>query len=297
MKARVKARFLLVLTAILWGTSFPVIRYGLIYLPTFTFLTLRFSLATLILALWIIASRKGRALTAMLRDRFVIFTGVLNALGYAFQFIGQNYTYATNASLLINTSPIFTAITAHFILDEKMNKLRGGAILLAFIGSAIIIIESYGRALTFGALGDFLCLLAGFFWGIYVTYSKKLAHEETDDVILLSSWFAITTILAVPFSIIEIATQPIKIETIAIAVIFYVAIACTVVAFSLWFIALKIMEASTSSAYFILEILVSAILESIMFKTTITYTTITGAILVVTGVYLTDLFYKTEYQF
>ncbi len=294
MDKRLKARLMLILTAIFWGTSFPIIRLGLLYLPTFTFLTLRFSLATTIIATWIFFNKKGNQLVSTLKDKFVIFTGILNGLGYMFQFLGQNFTYATNAALLINTSPIFTAISAHYILDEKMNKYRGGAITLAFAGSAIIIIESYGRALTFGAIGDLLCLMGGFVWGIYVTYSKKLAHEETDNFILLSSWFAITALMALPLASIETLLYGVEISLVALLIVTYVAITCTVAAFALWFKSLETMEASTSSAYFILEIVVATILESIIFQTVITVITVIGATLVIVGVYLTDKFYEAH---
>ncbi|MEX0567637.1 MAG: EamA family transporter, partial [Candidatus Njordarchaeota archaeon] len=61
----------------------------------------------------------------------------------------------------------------------------------------------------------------------------------------------------------------------------------------LWFKALKMLGASTTSSYFMVEVIISASLEYVLFRIFITSYMIIGTILIVCGVYLTDRFYQS----
>ncbi len=285
------ARGLILLSGVFWGTSFPVIRLGLIYFGSFIFLFLRFLIAVVLLVPLLYFWGK-RGFLELLRDRFVVFTGVLNALGYLFQFIGQNYTYASNAALFINTSPIFTAISAHYVLRERLTVKRILAIVLAFVGAFIIIVDSYGRSFTLSVLGDFLCLLSGLSWGIYITYSKKIA-DRGDQLMLVASWFVITAVFTFPFAVYDVFLGNYEFNLLSVSIIVYTSVVCTVLAFLSWFKGLSVLEASTSSVYFMVEILISMVLEYLMFGTVFTLFMLLGAGLVILGVYLTDRFYES----
>ena len=148
-----------------------------------------------------IASSKKSQLTAMLHNKFIVLTGIMNALGYLLQFIGQKYTYASNASLFVNTIPIFTAISAHFLLNEHLDSKRISTILITFLGAGIIILSNSNMELTFSAIGDILCLIAGAVWGLYVTLSKKAVDNVSENIVLITAWFIIASIVGLPFAV------------------------------------------------------------------------------------------------
>ena len=281
------ARAMIILSAVLWGTSFPVIRMGLQYISPILFLFLRFSLATMILLIVLFA----KGVRPSLRDigGLVGLTGVLNAVAYALQFVGQKFTYATNAALMINTSPIFTAIFAHFLLEEKLTKPRAGAIILTFLGASIVILGS-SSALKLRVIGDIICLAAGAIWGLYVAEAKRLREKGIDELELLFIWFLFVAILGGVASPLEKPRILLNIQ--AIFAVVYTAIMCTVLPFLLWYKALRSLEASSSSNYFMLEIVVSALAEAIFLGLDINMLMVLGAILIVVGVYLTDYFYR-----
>lgn len=281
------ARAMIILSAVLWGTSFPVIRMGLQYISPILFLFLRFSLATMILLIVLFA----KGVRPGLRDigGLVGLTGVLNAVAYALQFVGQKFTYATNAALMINTSPIFTAIFAHFLLEEKLTKPRAGAIILTFLGASIVILGS-SSALKLRVIGDIICMAAGAIWGLYVAEAKRLREKGIDELELLFIWFLFVAILGGVASPLEKPRILLNIQ--AIFAVVYTAIMCTVLPFLLWYKALRSLEASSSSNYFMLEIVVSALAEAIFLGLDINMLMVLGAILIVVGVYLTDYFYR-----
>ncbi len=280
------ARAMIILSAVLWGTSFPVIRVGLMFMSPIVFLFLRFSLATLIL--FSILLIRGIRLSPRRMGGLVGLAGIMNAFANALQFVGQKYTYATNAALMINTSPIFTAISAHFLIEERLTKERIGAIAITFIGAGMVILGS-ATTLKLRILGDLICLLAGAIWGIYVTEAKKIRESSFDELELLAIWFLYVAVLGglvLPFEKIYFSMS-----IIAMFAVIYTAVMCTVLPFLLWYKALRILEASTSSNYFMLEIVVSAVVEMVFIGLLVTPTMIMGAIMIIIGVYLTDYFY------
>ena len=248
---RSTARLMIITSAVIWGTSFPVIRFGLNYISPGLFLFLRFLTASIMLLL--VARLIGETVDlSVLTNKYVAYTSILNGLGYAFQFLGQKFTYATNAAILINTSPIFTAVFAHFLLNERLSKIRIFAVFVAFIGAALMLIPQSKNSLSFGSLGDLLCLVAGLVWGLYVAESKKLVGGQYKPMDLLFSWFVYTSFIGFIISIFEGSSLEMSISLVFVLI--YVALFCTILAFLLWFKSLEVLEASTSSAYFMLEI-------------------------------------------
>lgn len=280
------ARAMIILSAILWGTSFPVIRVGLMFMSPIVFLFLRFSLATLIL--FSILLIRGIRLDPRRMGGLIGLAGIMNAFAYALQFIGQKYTYATNAALMINTSPIFTAISAHFLIKERLTKERIGAIAITFVGAGMVILGS-ATTLKLRILGDLICLLAGAIWGIYVTEAKKIRESSFDELELLAIWFLYVAVLG--GLVLPLEKIYFSMSIIAMFAVIYTAVMCTVLPFLLWYKALRILEASTSSNYFMLEIIVSAAVEIVFIGLLVTPMMIIGAIMIIIGVYLTDYFY------
>src|SRR2546425_5451743 len=85
-----------IIAGLLFGTSVPVIKLGLDFIPPDTFVTLRFSFASAL----IIFLLKGRGWVQrdLFRSRQIWIIGFINALGYVLQFQGQLITSSSNAA-------------------------------------------------------------------------------------------------------------------------------------------------------------------------------------------------------
>lgn len=62
------------------------------------------------------------------------------------------YTSATNASLLISISPIFTTVFAIFLKQEKFSSQLIGSII-AFGGAALVLVAGHSLASSFTGMG------------------------------------------------------------------------------------------------------------------------------------------------
>lgn len=254
----------MVTAAIIWGTSFPIGRFGVLYSDPLAFVIVRFSIASLILMPYIFHNLKKSEISLNLR--WMLILGATNAFSYAFQYLGLEITTASKTSVIINSYVIVVAILAHFMLNERLNIKQIFGILIGVIG--IIMMFSNGNPLALFEnpnIGDFFCLLASISWGIYIVYTRKVMREQasspivTGVVLIETGLFLQGAWLLIPEPMTAIAL-PIE----AILAVVYLAIVCTIFAFLLYNYALKQLGATTSSVYTLLEI-VSAVIISIIF--------------------------------
>jgi len=287
------ARLLTLLAALMWGTSFVAIRWGLQYIPSMVFVFLRFSVATLMFIPIILLLEKNESkLKDALKDRTLVFLSLFNALGFVFQFAGQELTIATNAALLVNTNAIMVAILSYIFLREKLRRIGILGVFLASFGTVLLLTQgNIGYLFTKYFIGDLLCLLSGLSWAFYIVLSKKaVISEKYHPMLIVFVWILYTSLFTFPLALFQIIISGFIITKEGAMAILYTASFCTTFAFIFWYVGLQRLEATTSSVYFLIEILITAILETIIFGETLyTFFRIMGGLLIIVGIVLTDI--------
>lgn len=250
------------LAAVLWGTSFPVIRIGLEQggAAPLTFVTLRFVLAVLVLAPFALA-RHAREVWAFLRRPAVWGVAVFNAAGYALQFLAQDRTTASKTSLLVDINAVFVAVVSVILLRERLGRGIWIALGVGVAGAALLSTGGSLEAVRFSNrefVGDALALAAGIVWAFsfvgikHLLDTAPLAHHVAFTTALLTMT---TLLLAVPALVFE-GFGPMG-GPVAWASIAYLAVFSTSVAFLLWQYGLQEFSATVSSIVLLLEILVA----------------------------------------
>lgn len=226
------------------------------------FIFLRFAIAAPIMLC--VAKALGRNLTPLLKSRAIWMIGLLNAVGFLCQFIGQEYTEASVAAILVNMSVIFAAVGGVIFLGERLGVSKATGIALAVGGSVLIATNGDLASVAGGeALGDALYLVAALSWGGYIVYSKKKTDETNWDPLAAAACIvAVTAVLALPPALTS-SSEP-QLSTGSAMAVVYTAIINTVVPFALYQQGLKYLSASSSGVMLILEILV-AVLISVAF--------------------------------
>src|SRR3989441_4935361 len=85
-----------IFAGLLFGTSVPVIKLGLYFIPPNTFVTLRFLFASALIVF--LLQGRGWVQKDLFRSRQIWIIGFINALGYVLQFQGQLITSSSNAA-------------------------------------------------------------------------------------------------------------------------------------------------------------------------------------------------------
>ncbi len=180
-------------TIAIWSTAFVGNKVLLAYLTPIEIMTDRFVLAYG--ALLVIYPRWQ--LPRSWRDEFFFF--VLGALGIFVYFLFENfalkYTQAINVGLFMGAIPLFTAILAHFIIDDEhfSRKLLIGFIL-AMTGMGMILFEGHRFELRFR--GDMLALLGAITFALYSALLKRApAGYHTIEITRRSFFYGLVLML------------------------------------------------------------------------------------------------------
>lgn len=183
-------------TVLLWASAFAAIRAALEHFSAGHLTALRLLVAAT--ALGAVAAARGVRLPAA-RDLPAI-AAVAFAGMTAYQLLlnaGEETVPAGTAALLVNVSPVFTAIAASMLLHERMTPLRWAGVATACAGASLIAVAGRdGLALERGAL---LVLGAAAAQAAFFVGQKPLLRRYKS--LELTSWaMALGALMAMPFA-------------------------------------------------------------------------------------------------
>ena len=120
---RWQMEWLLVSVALVWGANYTIGKYGVAFMSSIQFNSLRFLVASPVLLL--ITFIMERSLRIERKDWLrLVAVGIVGTTMYQTMFmLSVKYTSATNASLLIAMSPIFTGILAVLHKQERFSSV------------------------------------------------------------------------------------------------------------------------------------------------------------------------------
>ncbi len=281
-----RASLYLIASSFLWGTSFPAIKLGLNdnFSPLwFLFLRNIIALAVSFVIFYRFIDFKR------LFTKYVFILGLFNSLAYIFQFVGQKYTYSSNAVLIVHTLFVSVAIISYIFLKEEMGVGKIAAILFAFFG--IFIISTHGSLkISSVSKGDLILLGAPFFWGAFIVLSKHLLVGGISEEFLLVAinfWTTITLFPTLAF------TKP-QFGLKLISLSLYLAVFCSVLPFILYLKALNVKEPTTTSIWTLLEVVFGVFFSFILLGEKVGFYMITGALFIGSGILLSEKHWKLE---
>ena len=103
---------------------------------------------------------------------FPLFAGIFTAFDFAFWNSSLKYTTAANATLLGNTSPLWVALFAFFILREKLRSTFWFGLIIALAGAALVMGSDFLLHPTLG-LGDLMASAAAIFYASYQLTTQR----------------------------------------------------------------------------------------------------------------------------
>ncbi|UXR78334.1 MULTISPECIES: DMT family transporter [unclassified Staphylococcus] len=162
-------------TITLWASAFPVIKVALQDFEAVHLSTLRLVIASMMMLL--IASIKKLSFPDVKDIPHILFLGFCGfAVYHTTLSIGEKYVSAGIASLLVSTTPIFSAILAACFLKDSFPMVAWIGSIIAFLGVALISLAN-DTSLTSLVWGILLILIASFSESIYFTFQKSLLEK------------------------------------------------------------------------------------------------------------------------
>ncbi|MCK6577806.1 MAG: DMT family transporter [Anaerolineae bacterium] len=274
--------------AAIWGGMYVVSDLVLPVIPPFTLLSIRLTMAVVVL---LGVARAGGIAIAIPRRRQIELLGV-GLIGFGVsvgaQFVGTDRSTAVNGSLITSASPAFILIFAALLLREKLTLRRIAAVVLATVGVIIIIDLANADFSSDTFFGDIALAVAALTWGLYSVLVRAVSLRAHADTTIVTVYGLIGgLILTLPASAVELSARPIgEITPPVILGILYLGVVSTAAAMWLWSRAFALVDASVASLYFFAQPLVGALLSVILLSQPMTTSLWVGSLLILLGVLL-----------
>jgi drug/metabolite transporter (DMT)-like permease len=188
--------FMLLAANLMWASQFVMVKLVQEQMGPLFAVTFPIALSALMLIFLVRREPKTKRIRGDIRD-FILLGIAGQLVAQLFITWGVRFAPASDAALLALILPVSTAIMAHFILGEHMNRIRWISFGLALLGVlACSGVDwktlDFGRGYFGGNILIFLSILGSAF---YNTYSKKVLERYSPLQVLLYSYYALLIVL------------------------------------------------------------------------------------------------------
>ncbi len=289
-----KGLLAILLTVLIWGSSFAVVKIGLQEIEPLMLTLLRALFASIFLMSIILLRREQKVFLKAVKTDWKYFL-VLGLIGITLfgllQNVGIKYTSSALAGILQNTNPLFILVLSGIFLKEIITKNKILGLVTGFLGVCFIVfvgtdIKELFSSETF--LGNVLIIASALSWAIYSILNKRV-FKKYSPLHLTSIAYIFGTILLIPAVLIFSSVADLsELSLKSWLIILYLGITCSAIAFFSWNYALSKMDASKASAFlYLIPVIAIFIGWAFMGEEVSTYALL-GSGLVLGGVYLTE---------
>jgi drug/metabolite transporter (DMT)-like permease len=197
---------LLILLSILWGGAFFFTGVAVKELPVLTIVFARVSIAALTLFVFMKISGVKFPTAPNILIAFLVMGLINNVIPFFLIVSGQTVVGSGLASVLNGTTPLFTALVAHFATSdtaERMGPRRVVGILSGIVGVGILLapkIEEVGFSGS-EVLGQLAILAAALSYGVAAVYGRRFAKAGIPSMAAAAGQVSGSSLIILPFAL------------------------------------------------------------------------------------------------
>ncbi len=271
------AEGMLLLTAMIWGSGFVVMKTALDDMPIHFLLGMRFIIAAACMLVFV-SKRLIRQTRADIIRGCVL--GLVMYAAYATQTYGLMYTTAGQNAFLTSIYVVMVPLIVYACGRTRPPAMQMGAAVLCLIGISLLTLSGGFHM----GIGNALSLLCGVLFAVHIVLVDRFT-PKTDTLVLTSMQFVVCGILGLGSSML-FETAPTGLHNGAIVSIAYLAIVCTLVALTMQNIGIRYADASHASLIMGMEALFGAAFGSIFLREVITLRIFLGSALILCSIVL-----------
>jgi drug/metabolite transporter (DMT)-like permease len=283
-RGKIKGIFFLVLTTILWGTSFSFIKLSVEEISGFSYTFYRGLISILILTILLAAKHARQGIDA---KSFIkgLYTGVAYTTGLLLQGLGTQYVTPSTSAFITGLNTVHVHLYAGF-LARKYGLTHAVSLVLAISG--LYILTSPQNS---GGLGEILVFMGSISWAAQIILVSK--YSDSSMLEYLYGMFTPTLFLAPYVFIVENGGE---LSLNAIAYLAYLAVACSLGATYFQVKGQKYVTASSAAIIFLLEPVFALIFSLVMGLEDLVLYKLVGGGLIVIATYITTIGELKEYN-
>jgi drug/metabolite transporter (DMT)-like permease len=268
---------------ILFGTAAIFIR--LISINVFSIALWRLIIASAVLIIIILILRTKLTISLISNNlKHFLVLGMLLGTHFILFVSAVKDTTILNATVLVNTTPLFSVIISTFLYHLKPSKMAIAGMALSFFGASFIAYGDVGRGETASLIGDLEATLAAVAEGFYLNYGRekrsKLSLLPTMLFIYLAAALTVGLATALTRTTFEVANSlEMLVPLIGLGIL------PTAMAHTLYFSSLSNLKSFETATMALLEPLGATILGIAVFAEIPTPIFVLGAVMVLAGIF------------
>lgn len=290
MQSHLASIITLVITMVIWGSTFVVTKGINDQVQPFTLAFVRVAIGALVLLVGaFVRQARGGAhsrwsvlpwggMVAMAVIGVVVYYAVFN--------YSLVYTTASQGALVQSCIPAMTALVAVVWLREHASAVRWTGIVLSMVGVLIVFSGAAVQAGGGSLLGNFLMFVSAVLWGVYTSMAKRVANF--DPLQITAGILGVGALLLLPLAGFEVAAAGMpQVNPQGWLGMAYLGAGASGIAWMLYSSALQHVDASEAGVYTNLIPIVGVVLGMLLGEP-LTVRAIVGGVVVLVGVWLTS---------
>jgi len=290
---RAAAYFAVISALALWAGNWIVARAVRDDIAPALITTGRIVLVMLCLAPFALPGLRARLRAFGARDWTVLAgLGVFGGgLHNAMQYLGLQYTTATNGTLFFSLSPVTIMVLAGLVLAERVRTMQWIGVAVSLVGVMVIALRGDPealRTLSFNP-GDILCFVSMIFWSGY-TICLRLQRTALSPIQLLFMVCALGVVTLVPWLAWDLAYDPrAHFNWRGTAALLYSAFCSVILAYAGWNYAVSRLGAARTGGFSHLLPAFGVVFSAIFLGEYPLWYHFAGIVLIVAGIALSSL--------
>ena len=287
-KQNVLGHSLAFISVFIWSALYVSTKILLEHFNAFELLFLQFIIGYIFL---LIIKPKRLVLEDKKDELYFIICGLFGITIYnLFLNIAIDYSLASNVSVIIAASPLFTALISFLLKIEKpyFNFFIG--FIISIVG--IIIITFNGKIeLQLKPLGDIMAVISSIGWAVYSVFIVKITDKKYDFILSTRKIIFYGIVFMIPsFFFFDFNPNWAALKNpIVLFNMLFVAIFASGICFIIWNKATDLIGVLKTNVYVYLTPIITIIISIIVLKEKMTFIAIIGITLTLIGVIVSEL--------
>ncbi|MCC8145699.1 MAG: DMT family transporter [Bacteroidales bacterium] len=239
----------------------------------------------------LIFSYKTSLFAKSLKDELMfVLVGVFGGSLYYFtENLALDITLASNVALIVCINPLITALLIHiFSKKEKMSKNLLMGSLLAFAG-VVLVVYNGNFKVDITVIGELIAFIAAVSWSLYTLLLRHFSGRYSSLFITRKVLFyGIITIL--PAFLWKPLTTDISLffQPVVWGNMLFLGLGASLFCYFVWSSTIKELGAVRASNYIFIMPVITLVTSVLILDERMSYTAITGAFLILTGLYISE---------
>ena len=284
-----KAKLELIASMFIFGTIGIFVRH--IPLPSSMIALVRGFVGAFFVLLFVYL-KKSKLDKAAIRKNFVMLalSGAFIGINWILLFESYHYTTVATATLCYYMQPIFVILASPILLKEKLTPKKVICVLVALVGMVFVsgVLQTGIPSLS-EAKGLLYGLGAAVFYATVVLMNKKITNISAYDKTIMQ--LGMGAIVLSPYVMLtqDFGTATLSMTPSLWALLLFVGLVHTGVAYALYFDSMKDLKAQTIAIFSYIDPIVAIILSALLLKENMGLYGVIGAVLVLGSTFISEL--------